>query len=57
MVQLKTGGNKKMLTGILFIIIGIWLEAPVWYYFLCGGSLFFKLLKYGLVMYNIGKKK
>lgn len=44
-----------MLTGILFIIIGIWLEAPVWYYTLVVGTILIRLLKYGLDMYNIGK--
>lgn len=46
-----------MIAGILFIIIGIWLNAPVWYYFVCGWMLLLKLAKYGLDMYRIGCKK
>ena len=48
---------ENMLTTIMFIIIGIWLKAPVWWYFLCGIVFFLKLFKYGIDMYRIGCKK
>lgn len=46
-----------MIAGLLFIVIGTWLNAPVSYYFVCGLYMFVILMKYGLAMYNAGRKK
>jgi hypothetical protein len=45
-----------MITTILLVFIGAWLNAPGWYFVLCGLSLFTKILIYGIKMYNAGKK-
>lgn len=44
-----------MLTGILFIIIGAWLEAPVWYFVLCESVVLAKFIGYGIDMYKAGR--
>ena len=46
-----------MLTAILFIIIGVWLKAPAWYFVMCGVMLFLKMLSYGIRMYKAGMDK
>ena len=35
-----------MLVGILLIIIGTWLEAPWWYFLLCGVQILASFLRY-----------
>lgn len=35
-----------MLSGILLLIIGAWLEAPWWYFLLCGVQIFISFLRF-----------
>ena len=39
-----------MLSAILFIIVGYWLEAPWWYYLLCGALFLAGLIRYEIAM-------
>lgn len=46
-----------MLSSILFIIIGVWLKAPVWYFVLCAAMLIANLFVFGIKMYKAGSDK
>lgn len=46
-----------MLSLILFITIGVWLKAPVWYFVICGVMGLYKLFEMGFDMYKAGAKK
>lgn len=44
-----------MLAVVLFIIIGAWLEAPWWYYLLCGIHLFICFLRFEIASLKKGR--
>lgn len=46
-----------MISIILFIWIGMQLNPPAWYYWLCGLGIFIKLINFGVNMYKAGSKK
>lgn len=35
-----------MLSAILFFAIGLWLDAPLWYFIACAVLFFFKVLRF-----------
>ena len=39
-----------MLSAILFIIVGYWLEAPWWYYLMCGALFLAGLIRHEIAM-------
>ena len=43
-----------MLSAVLFIVIGSWLNAPAWYFVLCGVMFVVKTLGFGISMYKAG---
>ncbi len=44
-----------MVAFILFIYIGYVLSLPNWFFVVCGVMLFFKVIQYGMDLYEKGK--